>query len=94
MIIDLTFGWWHQMRTKPRIERVGAALRRQRAAHGRLLMGYSDDGLDGPLWLDGRIVPPEQVTASDTVIRITYQASTDAPNVKRLTWPEDDAKVE
>ena len=78
------------MKSKARIEKVGAALRRQRHANGRMLMGYSEAGVDGPLWLDGRIVPAEQVTASDTVIRITYQAADDAPNVVHLTWPEDD----
>mgnify|MGYP003383576453 CR=1 FL=1 len=82
------------MRSKSRIEKVGAALRRQRHAGGRMLMGYSEDGLDGPLWLDGRIVPAESVTASDTVIRITYQAADDAPNVVHLTWGDDTLTTE
>ena len=82
------------MKSKARAERVGAALRRQRHAGGRLLMGYSEGGIDGPLWLDGRIVPAEQVTASDTVIRICYQAAADAPNVVHLTWGDDTLTTE
>ena len=67
---------------------------RRTVGSGRLLMGYSEDGLDGPLWLDGRIVPAESVTASDTVIRITYQAADDAPNVVHLTWGDDTLTTE
>ena len=82
------------MNAKRRVEAVGAALRRQRHANGRMLMGYSEGGVDGPLWLDGRIVPAEQVTASDTVIRICYQAADDAPNVVHLTWGDDTLTTE
>lgn len=80
--IDYHFGWWHQMRSKSRIEKVGAALRRQRAAHGRLLMGYED----GPLWHNGIITEP---LANDTVVRIVYEAKPADPNVKRLTWGDE-----
>ena len=82
------------MNAKRRVDQVGAALRRQRHAGGRMLMGYSEGGIDGPLWLDGRIVPAESVTASDTVIRITYQAADDAPNVVHLTWGDDTLTTE
>ena len=81
------------MKSKARIERVGAALRRQRTAGGRLLMGYSEDGRDGPLWLDGRIVPADSVTESDTIVRITYKAADTSPNVKRLVWDYDDNPI-
>lgn len=77
------------MRSRARLTKIDAALKR-RHAHGRMLMGYSEDGIDGPLWQDGRLVPAESVTASDTVIRICYQAADDAPNVVHLRWGDED----
>lgn len=64
--------------------------RKRTAVRGRMLMGYSEDGTDGPLWHAGRLVPADSVTASDTVIRICYQAADDAPNVVHLRWGDED----
>lgn len=77
------------MKSRRRIESVHAALRRQREANGRLLMGYSEDGVDGPLFLDGRLIPADQVLPTDRIVRITYQAPADAQNVVHLTWGDD-----
>lgn len=49
---------------------------------GRTLMGYED----GPLWCNGVIVEP---LATDTIIRIVYQAKASDPNVRKLTWGDD-----
>lgn len=81
------------MRSKARITKIDTALRRQRQASGRLLMGYSEDGVDGPLFLDGRLIPADQVLPTDRVVRICYQAADAAQNVVRLRWPEDDAPI-
>ena len=59
---------------------------RRTVGSGRLLMGYSEDGLGGPLWCNGIITEP---LPGDRIIRICYKAADDAPNVKRLTWGDE-----
>lgn len=66
------------MTSKARITKLEKFRRR-----GRVLMGYGDDG---PLWCNGVITEP---LATDTIIRIVYQAKATDPNVKRLTWGDD-----
>lgn len=75
--IDYHFGWWHQMKSKARLTKLEKVHRR-----GRVLMGYED----GPLWHNGVITEP---LATDTVIRIVYQAKATDPNVRKLTWGDD-----
>lgn len=68
-----------------RIEKVGAALRRQRSG-GRVLMKYEG----GDTFHDGVKIDPATITDADTLIVITYQAKPGAVNLKRLTWGDND----
>lgn len=57
-----------------------------RRKSGRLLMGYEN----GPLWCNGRIIPDNEVTTTDVILRIVYQAPAEAQNVRKLRWGDDD----
>ena len=68
------------MTSKARLTKLERVHRR-----GRVLMGYED----GPLWCNGIVTEP---LATDTIIRIVYQAKPGTTNLKRLTWGDEPAE--
>lgn len=72
------------MKQKSRIEKVGAALRRQRSG-GRVLMRFEE----GDTFHDGVKVDPATITDADTLIVITHEAKPGTVNLKRLTWNDN-----
>ena len=75
------------MTSKSRINKVGAALRRQRHANGRTVIRYEG----GPCWFNGQVVEPLE---NDLIVNIVYQAKATDPNVRQLTWGDDTLTTE